>query len=93
MSKQELDKIMNTVDFDKNGAIDYEEFIRVALIREKLFTDEHLKVAFDMFDLDKNGAVSIDEIKQILGNDKNCDKNIEQELMKEIKKEDDDLNS
>ena len=84
MSKEQLEKMMKSIDFDGNGFIEYEEFIRIALPKEKLFTEKNLKIAFDMFDLDKNGMISLDEFKTILGIKKINDEKVNQELLKEI---------
>ena len=84
MPKEELDKVMESIDFDGNGYIEYEEFIRVTIPKEQLFTEANLKTAFDMFDLDKNGTISLTEFKEILGLGKNKDINVNNELLKEI---------
>ena len=84
MTKKQLDKMMDSIDFDGNGYIEYEEFIRVALPKSKLFTETNLKIAFDMFDLDKNGTISLDEFKTILGINKIKDEKVNKELLKEI---------
>ena len=84
LSKEELEKIINSIDFDGNGSIEYEEFIRVALPKEQLFTDINLKNAFDMFDLDKNGSISMSEILEVIGNDKEIDSHVIDELKSEI---------
>ena len=84
MEKNQLDKVMESIDFDGNGYIEYEEFIRVTLPKEQLFTENNLKNAFDMFDLDKNGKISLNEFKEVLGIKKILDKNVNQELLKEI---------
>ena len=84
MPKEELDKVVESIDFDGNGYIEYEEFIRVTLPKEQLFTDANLKTAFDMFDLDKNGTISLTEFKEILGLGKNKDINVNNELLEEI---------
>ena len=85
LSKEELNKIISSIDFNNNGTIEYEEFIRAVLPKDKLFTDANLKTAFNMFDIDKNGGISINEIKEILGTGKIFDKNANDELLKEIK--------
>ena len=72
------------MDFDNNGYIEYEEFIRATIPKENLFTDINLKTAFDMFDLDKNGSISLSEIKEVLGIKKNDDDKVIQELMNEV---------
>ena len=84
MDKKQLDKMMDSIDFDGNGFIEYEEFIRVGLPKSKLFTETNLKIAFDMFDLDKNGTISLDEFKTILGINKIKDEKVNKELLKEI---------
>ena len=50
ITKEELEKIIKSIDYDGNGSIEYEEFIRVTLTKEHLFSDVNLKTAFDMFD-------------------------------------------
>ena len=84
MESEQLNKVIQSIDFDGNGFIEYEEFIRVALPKERLFTEKNLKIAFDMFDLDKNGTISLNEFKEILGIKKVKDKNVNKELLKEI---------
>ena len=84
ISKEELSKIIKFMDFDGNGYIEYEEFIRVTLPKEQLFTDINLKNAFEMFDKDKNGTISVDEIIEVIGMDKEFDKNAIEELKKEV---------
>ena len=82
ITKKELNKILDCMDFDGNGYIEYEEFIRVTLPKEQLFTDINLKNAFDMFDKDKNGTISMDEIIEVIGAD--LDKDAIEELKKEV---------
>ena len=84
MSKEKIEKMMKSIDFDGNGFIEYEEFIRVALPKEKLFTEKNLRTAFNMFDLDKNGTISLEEFKIILGINKLDDEKVNKELLKEI---------
>ena len=90
ISKEELEKIIKSIDFDGNGSIEYEEFIRVTLPKEHLITDINLKNAFDMFDLDKNGSISMSEILEVIGADKEIDKNVIAELKSEILKDGDE---
>ena len=84
MTKEQIEHMMKSIDFDGNGFIEYEEFIRVALPKEKLFTEKNLKIAFEMFDLDKNGMISLEEFKTILRINKIKDKKVIKEFFKEI---------
>ena len=86
ISKTELEKIIKSIDFDGNGSIEYEEFIRVTLPKDQLFNDINLKNAFDMFYFDKNGSISMTEILEVIGADKEIDKNVIEELKSEILK-------
>ena len=62
-----LDSIMKTIDTDNNGFIEFEEFARASIDKEKLLTEKNLKIAFDLFDKDKSGGISCSELKYILG--------------------------
>ena len=84
MNEDQIEEIIKSVDFNGNEFIEYEEFIRVTLPKEQLFKENNLKYAFDMFDIDKNGKISLNNFKEILGIKKIKDKNIIEELLKEI---------
>ena len=62
-----LDELMKTIDTDNNGYIEFEEFIRASIDKEKLLTEKNLKIAFDVFDKDKSGGISASELKMLLG--------------------------
>ncbi|EAR82072.2 calmodulin-domain kinase (macronuclear) [Tetrahymena thermophila SB210] len=63
----EVNKIMNQVDIDKSGAIDYTEFI-LATMEKKTLSKEKLLESFLLFDQDGNGFITAEELKQVLGN-------------------------
>lgn len=46
----EVERIMNNADIDKNGHIDYSEFINATIDKRKLLSKERLKAAFQIFD-------------------------------------------
>ena len=80
----ELTQLIKSVDFNGNGSIEYEEFVRVTIPKEPLFSEENLKHAFDMFDLDKTGIITLNNFKKILGIEKVKDKKVYEELLNEI---------
>lgn len=53
-------------DVDKNGTIDYHEFITATINRHKLEREENLFKAFQYFDKDDSGSVLIFMIGLIL---------------------------
>jgi len=58
IDKKDLEEIIKTVDFDRNGFIEYDEFIRVCIPEDRLFTENNLKDAFDLFDKNKKGSIT-----------------------------------
>ena len=62
-----LDELMKTIDTDNNGYIEFEEFLRASIDKDKLLTEKNLKIAFDVFDKDKSGGISANELKLLLG--------------------------
>ncbi|EKX74157.1 protein kinase domain containing protein [Theileria equi strain WA] len=68
--EKEVDSILEAVDFDKNGFIDYSEFITGCIDKNKLLSNERLKLAFSTFDTDGSGKISKAEIASIFGRTK-----------------------
>ena len=50
---------------DNNGYIEYEEFVRAAVSKEKFVEDQNLRFAFRYFDKDNSGEVSRNELEAI----------------------------
>ncbi|KAH7649150.1 calmodulin-domain kinase 1 [Cryptosporidium bovis] len=65
--ESEVDSIIGAADFDRNGYIDYSEFVTVAMDRKSLLSKEKLESAFQKFDQDSNGRISIDELASLFG--------------------------
>eukprot|EP00826_Nyctotherus_ovalis_P049524 TRINITY_DN599_c0_g3_i4.p2 TRINITY_DN599_c0_g3~~TRINITY_DN599_c0_g3_i4.p2 ORF type:complete len:209 (-),score=72.37 TRINITY_DN599_c0_g3_i4:103-729(-) len=62
-----VDKIMNQIDLNNNGTIDYSEFLMANLRHEDITSSEKLKEAFKIFDKDGDGHITVKEIKEVLG--------------------------
>lgn len=63
----EIRKIMQRVDSNSSGSIDYSEFLTACADRQTLVQTQNLKVAFEAFDLDGNGKINREELKEMLG--------------------------
>ena len=83
-SSKELDEIINMVDFDKNGFIEYEEFIRVCIPEDRLFTNANLKNAFDLFDTEKKGVITHMQVVDALEREDKINSKMIQLLKKEV---------
>lgn len=77
--EEQVDLILQDIDFDNNGYIDYSgksarihdssEFLTVAMDRRTVFSKERLEKAFRLFDYDNSGTISCDEIAKLFGVD------------------------
>ena len=83
-AKAEVDRIMKEVDSDKNGFIEYSEFLKGSLDSSKILSAENLKIAFAMFDKDGNGTISAEELKKAIAGTKLSDWKIWNEIITEI---------
>jgi calcium-dependent protein kinase len=69
-NEKEIDQLIKNVDLNGSGDIDYQEFIRGAITREKMLTDERLEQAFYMFDINGDNLISYQEIRAVLDSTK-----------------------
>ena len=68
LEQYDFDGIFSIMDGDNKGYINYEEFLRAALERKKILTDEILSYAFNYFDPEGCGYIKKKRIKSIFGN-------------------------
>ncbi|XP_033733497.1 calmodulin-A-like isoform X1 [Pecten maximus] len=68
-TENELQDMINEVDADGNGTIDFEEFLHM-MARKMKETDseEDLREAFRVFDKDGNGYISAAELRHVMTN-------------------------
>ncbi|KAF2287792.1 hypothetical protein GH714_002992 [Hevea brasiliensis] len=73
--------MINEVDVDGNGTIEFGEFLNlVARKMKESDADEELKEAFKVFDKDQDGYISPDELRHVMINlgEKLTDEELEQ---------------
>ncbi len=64
-SKENIRDLLNEIDVDQNGTIDFTEF--VSLMSKKSSSEEdELREAFNVFDKDGNGSISAGELKSAM---------------------------
>ena len=54
--------MINSIDINKSGEIDYSEFVLAAINRESVLSEKSLKATFKMIDADGNGKISAKEL-------------------------------
>ena len=82
--KDDVKDIYKKLDMDSDGYIEYEEFVRAAVSKEKFMGDNVLKFAFRFFDKDNSGKITFDEIERIFKKGVTDKDNVEKSLNKII---------
>ena len=83
-SEEEVNRLMSYIDLDGSGFIEYEEFLRAGLSKEKFITKKNLEIAFDLYNINGSGKINIDELKLVLGKENDGMKeNVLKELIAE----------
>jgi len=66
INEDNLIKLFNDMDIDKNGLINYTEFVSALMDYEKSIKQEHLIACFQNYDADHSGKISFKEFCKIL---------------------------
>uniref|UniRef100_A0A8C4T403 EF-hand domain-containing protein n=2 Tax=Erpetoichthys calabaricus TaxID=27687 RepID=A0A8C4T403_ERPCA len=68
-SEAELQDMINEVDADSNGIVDFTEFLTLMVKRIKeLDSEEEIREAFKVFDKDGDGSISAEELHLVMKN-------------------------
>jgi len=85
----DLAAVMEGVDSDGSGQIDYTEFLAATLDKRLYLQRDACWAAFSVFDQDGNGLITVDELKQILEDgsmEDMLDGRTSEELLQEVDK-------
>lgn len=63
--EKDIDTIFKNIDMDNNGYLEYEEFVRAAVNKERFINESVLRFAFRYFDKDNSGEITFDEIEEV----------------------------
>ncbi len=88
LSEDELKAIIEEVDVDKSGTIDFQEFLNLMIWKmQESGIEEELMEAFKVFDRDGNGKISAHELRFVMStSDEELNENDIEELIREIDK-------
>ncbi|KAG4925260.1 hypothetical protein JHK87_050800 [Glycine soja] len=69
LAESEVQLLIEAVDTNGKGTLDYGEFVAVSLHLKRMANDDHLHKAFSYFDKDGNGYIEPDELRNALMED------------------------
>ncbi|XP_028622425.1 calmodulin-alpha-like [Grammomys surdaster] len=81
LTETELQDLINEVDGDRNGTIDFQEFLTMVARKMKdTDSEEEIREAFRVFDKDGNGYLSAAELNHVMTNfgEKLTDKEVDE---------------
>jgi len=84
ITHKEVDEIFGNIDYDNNGTISFDEFVKAAIDKKKLLTEEKLKAAFSLFDRNGDGDIEAKELKEVIGDDNTTEDNVWMQMIKEV---------
>jgi len=69
----DLEKMMESIDTDGSGVIDYSEFVAATMDKRKYYQDDVCWSAFKVFDQDGSGSIDRDELVLVLSSEEITD--------------------
>ena len=62
---QDWNDLVHQLDTNRDGKIDYGEFITAAVNRARLLNEDNLRIVFNMFDKDGNGTINSADLRVV----------------------------
>ena len=84
ITKEEVDLIFSKIDYDNNGTISFDEFLKAAIDKQKLLTEEKLKAAFALFDMNGDGDIEAKELQEVMGENNDIEDNVWAKMIEEV---------
>jgi len=84
LSEPEIKQLMDAIDVDGNGTIDYLEFVTATMHMNRMDKQDRLFTAFQYFDKDNSGYITKEELEQALKNYGMGDQKTIKEIIEEV---------
>ena len=84
---KEAARILQNIDINQNGAVDFTEFVIALVSTKDILTDEKLLAAFNMLDMDGNGRITKEDLEKVFRNSPDINQD---EMISEMIEEADD---
>ncbi|XP_041996856.1 calcium-dependent protein kinase 13-like isoform X2 [Salvia splendens] len=92
MTETEIQMLIEAVDANGKGTLDYGEFLAISLHLQKISNNEHLHKAFSYFDKDGNGYIEPGELRDALKEDGEDDSaDVANDIFQEVDRDKDGL--
>ena len=72
------------IDVNKDGFVDYTEFITAAIDKVSILNRDNLMAAFKLIDTDDSGMITKDELQAAFDGHKQKDESLWEDIMKEV---------
>ncbi|KAL8196093.1 hypothetical protein R6Q57_025093 [Mikania cordata] len=80
VNEADLQVIMESVDLDGDGTLNYSEFVAVNVHLKRMANDKHLHKAFGFFDKNRSGYIEVEELRYVLSDDEENVNSVEEVL-------------
>ncbi|CAM8913059.1 hypothetical protein QQ045_032009 [Rhodiola kirilowii] len=85
LDEPEIKLLMEVADVDKNGVLDYGEFVAVTIHLQRMENDELIRKAFMFFDKDESGYIELKELEDALADESGVtDSEVLNGIMREV---------
>mmetsp|Transcript_4957 Transcript_4957/g.3568 ORF Transcript_4957/g.3568 Transcript_4957/m.3568 type:complete len:181 (+) Transcript_4957:1041-1583(+) len=84
LDKKGYFEVMDELDKNKDGFVDYTEFITAAIDKVQLLNNENLLAAFKLIDKDASGLITKNELQAVFDSNGQKDPQLWEDIMREV---------